>query len=230
MQLGVSGIGFNKPYPLKSVLVINWALASGSGYPDRSFKYTFNEDGCLFVQAEYKENNYCRLDLKTYDDSLSQSILLSPGVATIIPFKKDIPVKINFKKIDDNYARVLLWRNPSTQEIIIKEYYLEFYRFEWRYDYKITDNVDKIYELTFSINNSKLDAILELSYNKNMKIDENYLAPNPFKIIHNNRNVTGITNYEIRKRESYKIIASVFYKKLNTNPPTYIHYLPAFSF
>ena len=195
-------------------------------YGDRSFKYTFNEDGCLFVQAEYKENNYCRLDLKTYDDSLSQSILLSPGVATIIPFKKGIPVKIGLKKESNYNGQVLIWMNPSTQEIKLN--ILQSYR--WKYNCMVTDIVDKIYELTYSINKAEKDAILELSYNKNMKIDEDYFASNPFKIIHNNRNVTGITNYEIRKGESYKIIASVFYKKLNTNPPTYMHYLPSFLF
>ena len=160
---------------------------------------------------------------------MSQSLAISPRVLTIIPFKKDIPVKISlsFIKKENNYCeQVLIWMNPSTQEIKLNM--LQSYR--WKYNCMVTDIVDKIYELTYSINKAEKDAILELSYNKNMKIDEDYFASNPFKIIHNNRNVTGITNYEIRKGETYKIIVCAFYKKLNTNPPTYMHYLPSFLF
>ena len=194
-----------------------------------SYEYTFNEDSCLFIQVRYQKSNILKLDLKTYDDSLSQSLAISPRVLTIIPFKKDIPVKISlsFIKKENNYCeQVLIWMNPSTQEIKLNM--LQSYR--WKYNCMVTNIVDKIYELTYSINKAEKDAILELSYNENMKIDEDYFAPNPFRIIHNNHNTTGITTYEIRKGETYKIIVCAFYKKLNTNPPTYMHYLPSFLF
>ena len=170
-----------------------------------SYEYTFNEDGCLFIQVRYQKSNILKLDLKTYDDSLSQSLAISPRVLTIILFKKDIPVKISlsFIKKENKYCdQVLIWMNPSIKEIKLN--ILQSYR--WKYNCMVTDIVDKIYELTYSINKAEKDAILELSYNKNMKIDEDYFAHNPFKILHNNRWTTGITNYEIRKGESYKII------------------------
>ena len=82
---------------------------------------------------------------------MSQSLAISPRVLTIIPFKKDIPVKISlsFIKKENNYCeQVLIWMNPSTQEIKLN--ILQSYR--WKYNCMVTDIVDKIYELTYSIN------------------------------------------------------------------------------
>ena len=62
------------------------------------------------------------------------------------------------------------------------------------------DHIEKIIsDLTYSIDNAKYNAILEFNYNNKMKIDGDYLAPNPMKILHNNDYITGITKYKIRK-------------------------------
>ena len=117
--------------------------------------------------------------------------------------------------------------NPSIKEIKVdlkKEY-------KWKNDYHKNKEDKIISDLTFSIDKAEYNALLEFNYNKKLKIDEKYLvAPNPLKILYNNNYITGITNYKIRKGESYKIIVSVSYKESKKVSNLYTHFLPSFSF
>ena len=120
--------------------------------------------------------------------------------------------------------------NPSTNEIKV-----DFaQKYEWKYDYHhIIQNDNRIYSLTYLIDKAKKDAILEFKYNDKMQIDGVLLAPNPLKILHNNIYTTGITTYEIKKGESYKIIVSTssnFIKTCYILLTYYRHFLPSFSF
>ena len=120
--------------------------------------------------------------------------------------------------------------NPSTNEIKV-----DFaQKYEWKYDYHhIIPNDNRIYSLTYLIDKAKKDAILEFKYNDRMQIDGVLLAPNPLKILHNNIYTTGITTYEIKKGESYKIIVSTSSNLIKTRYillTYYRHFLPSYSF
>ena len=193
---------------------------------NNSFEFTFTEDGDLFIQVDFPKYNLLTLNAQSIENSFSKTEISNPGKSAVIPFKKGKLVKIKLSYKTPSNAKGIIWMNPSISEIKVDLNQ----KYEWKYDYKMvrTDNIT--YSLTYSIDNAEKDAILEFKYNDKLKISGNYMAPNPLKIFHKNNYINQITTYEIKKGESYKIIVSISYWDLQISPPTYIHFLPSFSF
>ena len=84
------------------------------------------------------------------------------------------------------------------------------------------------YQLIYSIENAKKDAILEFKYNGKFTVEGDFIAPNPLKICQKVKCETGITTYDIKKGESYKIYikADLFESDTIQN----LLYLPSYSF
>ena len=58
------------------------------------FDFNFTEDGSLFVEVNFPKSNLVTLVIISYDESVSESILINPpGISTVVPFKKGNLVK-----------------------------------------------------------------------------------------------------------------------------------------
>ena len=190
---------------------------------DNAFEFNFKEDGGLFVDI------YCRASPSTeleilINNALFERFAINPKEATIVPFKKGNSVKL-ILKLKYNYNDCCWIRMiPS---VVALGFSSVSSGFTWKYDV-IKIRKDKLtYDMNFYIDKAEFNAILEFKYNDKMKIDGNYSPPNPLKIIHNNNCITGITNYDIIKGQSYKIIVSTSYRESRSN--LYTHFLPSFS-
>ena len=197
---------------------------------NNSFEFNFTEDGSLFIQIDFNQSNLLKLIIISYDDSVSESTLIyPPGRSTVIPFKKGYPIKIRLTYKSPSNEKGIIWMFPSIKEIKVdlkKKY-------EWKYDYKESCKHNIISYLTYSIDNAEEDLFFDFNYTDNLHIYGNYTAPNPLKIFYKNEYITNISYFNITKGESYKIIAStasIFYWNLKTLEPSYIYFLPAFSF
>ena len=111
---------------------------------------------------------------------------------------------------------------PSTKEITVDLNQT----YEFKYDFKEYFNHNKIYRLIYSIDKAERDVILQFKYNIFI-VYKNSIASNPLRICHGEICQNNITNYEIKKGESYKIYISTNFLE---DGPKYIHYLPSFSF
>ena len=111
---------------------------------------------------------------------------------------------------------------PSTKEITV----VLNQTYEFKYDFKEYFNHNKSYQLIYSVDKAERDVILQFKYNKFI-IYKNSITYNPLKICHGEICQNNITNYEIKKGESYKIYISTNFLE---DWPKYIHYLPSFSF
>ena len=189
------------------------------------FDFIFDQDGNLFIQVDFPKSDLLTLNIQTYPDVFSESIVISPpGKANIVTFKKgySIKVKLSYKKSSNETG--IIWMFPSIFDLKVDLNQ----KYEWKYDYKVTRSHITMYPLIYSIENAEKDAILEIKFNDKLQIDGNYKAPNPLKIFNENYYRVGVTTYKINKGESYKILVSIPYWKIDQR--TFIHFLPSYSF
>ena len=209
---------------------------------NNTFELNFTENGSLFVQIDLPIGNLLELSIQYNEskvnesDNLESFLIYPPGKSIVIPFQKEktFIIKLISRALPNetfNETRNdtgIIWMNPSISEIKVdlnKTY-------EWKYDYLIIDRHNITSCLTYSIDNAETDVIFEFNYNPNLRfINGNYITANPLKILDKNYSESGITTYEIKKGESYKIITSISNWITHANPdPEYIHFLPSFSF
>ena len=170
---------------------------------NNAFEFTFAQDGSLYVQVDFLVNELLILNIRSYDGKVSEySVVPAPGKASIIPFKKGIPVIIDLMYKYISNKKGIIWMNPSINEIKVD--LKQKYEWKFNYNYKLAHNIQ--YPLVYSIDKAKKDATLMFRYN-NFVIsakDKLYVG-NPLKICQGDNCKTGITTYEILQGESYKL-------------------------
>ena len=170
------------------------------------FQFTFDQDGSLFIHIDFPKSNLLEIHIVSPDHRFCEyNVPISaPGYTTVIPFQKGKTVTIDLIYKSSSNDKGVIWMNPSIYEIKVDLNQ----KYEWKHDYKATryHAVDSI--LTYLIYHAERDAVLEFKYNNNLRIynDQTILAGNPLKILHGSDEKSGITTYEIKKGESYKII------------------------
>ena len=192
---------------------------------NNTFEFIFVKDGSLFIRVDFPKSNILILNIESYEEIVSESSEISPpGKTTVIPFKKGKPFKISLLYKSSSNEKGVIWMFPSIYEIKInirKTY-------EWKYDYKATRKHCIDSYLHYSIDKAEKDAILEFKYNNNLLIYQDFIAPNPLELYEDNYRRTGITTYQIKMGNSYKILIPVKYKTIYAT--SFIHFLPSFSF
>ena len=196
-------------------------------YKNREFYFTFNEVGTLFIQIEFPKSNLLMFNVKSCDNYISESSLVAaPQKSILIPYSKGYPVKINLSYKYSSNEKGIIWMFPSTKPITVdlKQ------KYELKYDFVVTLPNTIVNPFSYSIDKAEKDAILEIKFNDKLKINGEYIAPNPLRIFQENYYRIGVTNYEIKKGESYKILVSIPYWNLHKSNPSYIHFIPSYSF
>ena len=215
---------------------------------NNQFELTFPEDGNLFVYISFNDYDCLSFNIffKYYEKKLKVS---PPGIAEIIPFKKDYENKIILEFEGFTYEKGVIWMNPTNNEIKIdldKTY-------EWKYDYhgiyysNIKPNI-YIYnikqKITYTINKANKNALFEIKHNDKFEVivSENngqtwyYTSKHLYVEVCNGQNCqSGIKTFLIKKRKSYKInIAFYLYwgygRGFKYTTYKYDYILPSFSF
>ena len=186
---------------------------------------TFQEAGALFLSISFDTPNL--LKLTAFFRYINfKKIINPPGLGMVIPFENGATNRLALKYESLSNKKGTIWMNPSSKEIKIN--LNETY--EWKYDFKysFSEKVFVPYQLIYSIENAKKDAILEFKYNDKFIVEGDFIAPNPLKICQKEKCETGITTYDIKKGESYKIYikADLFESDTIQN----LLYLPSYSF
>ena len=224
---------------------------------NNQFDFTFEEDGHFFLYILF--NDYDCLSLSIYFGYYQKKLIVNPpGIAEIIPFRKNSDNKIVLKFEAFTFEKGVIWMNPTINEIKIdlgKTY-------EWKYDYqgihyfKIDPyiyNEINVYDefkrqITYTIDKANKNALLEIKYNDKFKVimkitngyDTRYENSKDFSIlVCDGQNCKRpIKPFLIKKRKSYKIYISfeLFYGgtyynyDLEKSFKRYYYILPSFSF
>ena len=176
------------------------------------------------------------LEMKSYEESMTESIEISPpGKTAFTFFKKGYPVKIRLIYKSSSNEKGLIWIHPSTEKIkvdIRKKYEFKhgFYLEHRPYNHP---NNRAYYNITYKIDNALKDAILEIKYKSNEEKEEFYGIPYSLRIDDLDKKCISYSSdtYEIKKGKSYRITARIISNAYaGTNPPTYWHYIAAFRF
>ena len=170
------------------------------------FQFTFDQDGSLFIHIDFPKSNLLEIHIVSPDHRFCEyNVPISaPGYTNVIPFQKGKTVTIDLIYKSSSNDKGVIWMNPSIYEIKVDLNQ----KYEWKHDYKAKLGHDVNSILTYLIYQAERDAVLEFKYNNNLRIynDQTILAGNPLKILHGSDEKSGITTYEIKKGESYKII------------------------
>ena len=194
---------------------------------NNEFELTFNEAGAILVEVTFNTPNILKLnmDFRTINGKFQVN---PPGIGKLFVFKPNLVNKLILEYSSPSNEKGTIWMLPTTYEVGIKLNQT----YEWKYNIINSFILSDVYHLSYSINKAEKDAILEFKYDNNMKIGNNIIAPNPSKICQGEICKNGITTYNIKKGESYKIyIAINVIKKPKGFGPTFnTYYIPSFSF
>ena len=211
----VSEIEFNKEIPFDK--------------NNNEFELTFPEDGSLYISVTFKISDLLVLKWSTKGKVVTNNVK-SPGLGIVGAFSKGDSNKIILEYKSDSNATGIIWMNPSTNEIKVdlKQTYQWKYGFTYLSTNIFGEGVEKN-PLTYSIDKTEKDTILEFRYDERHTILYKY-AENPLKVCHGETCKNEITNYEIKKGESYKIHIKVNKIRINYKKIFEYYYLPSFSF
>ena len=194
---------------------------------NNEFELTFNEAGAILVEVTFNTPNILTLnmDFRTINGKMAVN---PPGIGKLFVFQPNFVNKLILEYSSPSNEKGTIWMLPTTYEVGIKLNQT----YEWKYNIINSFILSDVYHLSYSINKAEKDALLEFKYDNNMKIENNLVAPNPSKICQGEICKNGITTYNIKKGESYKIyIAINVIKKPKGFGPTFnTYYLPSFSF
>ena len=176
---------------------------------NNEFEQKFPVEGSLYISIKFNVSNILNLNFIFRNQKIYQKIN-SPGVGIIMPFEKNYPYKLQLEYNSPSNESGIIWMNPSTNEIKVdlKQTYQWKYSFTYLNKDIFGERVEKN-PLTYSIDKAEKDAILEFKYDSKYKVVKNKFAGTPSKICHGETCKYIITNYEIKKGESYKIYINV---------------------
>ena len=212
---------------LSKINVVEYGKEIPFDMNNKELELTFNEEGALLISITFDTPDILNLTMD-FKGSSYNDLLNPPGIATIMNFGPNYINRIILDYLSPSNAKGTIWLQPLNEELPIKLNQ----NYEWKYNLKKTLFNTANYQLVYIINKSEKDAIMNFKYDNNFKVEENVIAQNPSKICHGNICINGITTYNIKKGESYKIYIKINFieKSMGIGPAKITYYLPSFSF